>query len=560
MKFTKSILAVVMLLFAFTTAFAQGTVNAPYALKMGENQFDGSKRIVACYTVTEDGDYTFDVYGYALIGTYNDTPVEYKWGGYTAKGAHYSYTIKDMKSGEKFVLDSNWATGSKVLIEVSKIDGAKPITIESINPAQGKTYSWSADDGRVTVHFNIPVHVQSARINVNEYYQTITDINNGIGGLVSITIKPTLLKLIEEGRAKEGDEFKLVIYGIADVDDPNNLYNGDGRLELTYKIPAVQAVLTETSATILNGKLKTFYTEGDADAIFSLTFDKPIKESKTTSVSLRGGSAELEGNLVFGEDIPYTIKDNTISVDLSGKIRTLTSLYNQAAPELIAENAEFLSNITLCFNGIQDIYGNFVNSPGQGTTGSYSYDLQLTTVDMSDFFMDLGTPTDDEDPTIVEAGDELIFWFSDPNLFSLGTPMGFEIYSGETLVKSVLYRELKVTYEEETEYTDYQVIVHDDAPIAFSEMEGGSAITLTLPELDLAAGTDIKIVVVGIATADGLENDYHATYKYGEPVADGISTITESQSANASCFNIAGQRINALRNGIVIKNGKKIVK
>lgn len=521
MKITKSLFAVVMLLLAFTTALAQGTVKNPYALKMGDNTFDGSKRIVASFTATEDGDYAFDAYGYALVGTYNGNAIEYTWGGYTDRGAHYNFKVKSMKAGETFILDSSWATGTKVTIVVSKFDGKQPIEINDINPAQGKVYSWTGDDGRVTVHFNVPVRVQSAKIVVNGHELNISEINIAVGALVSLTVKPVLLKAIEDGIAKDGDEFKVVLNGIADIDDPENLYNGNGVLELTYTVPPVQAVLTGVSNTINVGTLKTFYVAGDPDAVFSLSFDKPIMDNPYTSVSLKGGSAELEGNLFFYEELPFKVEDNTISVDLSGKIRTLRSLYNQADPASMIGLEDFLSTITLSFNGVMDTNGNYVNSPGQGTTGSYAYDLNLTSVDMSDFFMDLGTPTDEEDPAVVNAGDELIFWFSDPTLFTLGTPMGFDIYQGETLVKNVWYREVVSNYDPEFEYTEVSVVVHDDAPIAFSEMDGGSAITLTLPELDIPQGSVVKIVVNGIVTADGRDYDFSAVYKYGEgePVA-----------------------------------------
>lgn len=40
----------------------------------------------------------------------------------------------------------------------------------------------------------------------------------------------------------------------------------------------------------------------------------------------------------------------------------------------------------------------------------------------------------------------------------------------------------------------------------------------------------------------------------------GISNITTSAADNAPAYNLAGQKVNAAYKGIVIKNGKKMIK
>ena len=40
----------------------------------------------------------------------------------------------------------------------------------------------------------------------------------------------------------------------------------------------------------------------------------------------------------------------------------------------------------------------------------------------------------------------------------------------------------------------------------------------------------------------------------------GISNITTSEADNAPAYNLAGQKVNAAYKGIVIKNGKKMIK
>lgn len=52
----------------------------------------------------------------------------------------------------------------------------------------------------------------------------------------------------------------------------------------------------------------------------------------------------------------------------------------------------------------------------------------------------------------------------------------------------------------------------------------------------------------------------HVDFTYGDMLSDGISNINSYNIQNNKVFNTAGQRINANQKGIVIMNGKKIIK
>ena len=57
----------------------------------------------------------------------------------------------------------------------------------------------------------------------------------------------------------------------------------------------------------------------------------------------------------------------------------------------------------------------------------------------------------------------------------------------------------------------------------------------------------------------GYNNNYKVTFTTG-PDDDAISLIPASQNKNGALYNLAGQRVSKDYKGIVISNGKKILK
>lgn len=77
----------------------------------------------------------------------------------------------------------------------------------------------------------------------------------------------------------------------------------------------------------------------------------------------------------------------------------------------------------------------------------------------------------------------------------------------------------------------------------------------------LAGKACIEAVDIDIdITMEALQQEVHVDFTYGDMAVDGISSIKGDNAQNNKFFNIAGQRINANQKGLVIMNGKKIIK
>ncbi|MCI6702978.1 MAG: hypothetical protein PUK16_06870 [Prevotellaceae bacterium] len=76
----------------------------------------------------------------------------------------------------------------------------------------------------------------------------------------------------------------------------------------------------------------------------------------------------------------------------------------------------------------------------------------------------------------------------------------------------------------------------------------------------LPAGTEGRVATYYIKGVNGAEQAFHIAQGSG-PIVDGIETPTvETVKANKATFNLSGQRVNDSYKGIVIENGKKVIK
>ena len=63
----------------------------------------------------------------------------------------------------------------------------------------------------------------------------------------------------------------------------------------------------------------------------------------------------------------------------------------------------------------------------------------------------------------------------------------------------------------------------------------------------------------------GEAQNYVLTYKQGtlaieKKEVDGVSSVKADEQPNSATYNLAGQKVNAQYKGIVIRNGRKVVK
>lgn len=553
-----SIICTVVAMMMVTTAKALGTEEAPYVLQDGVNDLHVAafmEPVNAVYEATADG--TVDI----IMWYERFDPV---CNGETAMvtGAPPTYfaQVVDVKKGDKVYFTKEWAQNDNFQIIVQTLEnGQKPAIMPiDFTPKDNQVYPWNTA-GEVTVQFNRSVVVGSAYLKIGSQKFPAADLRTN-GSFVSCNIKNVLNQKLADGTITPGKRFQVSFEGICDAYDPSNLYGGNGVLLLNFAAPQPQSELESTNFNQTEAEMKSFYNPGGEEGLFILTFTNDLNDKyNQTSVSLLYGDVDQAiAGYYYHENVPYSIEGNKLIVDLRGKIRTQASMWPNADQTTEVPETIDTEHLYLSVHNVQDINGNFVNAPGAGSVGSFTFMLKLTKIDMTDFYMDLMPATSDTKPSAINAGDKIDFWFSDPHLFTLGTPMGFDVYVGEEKVKEIYYHYVIDEYNEEAEEHIYSTGVNEDAPIEFIEQDGGKSVVLTLPELEsVEPGTVIRLVAVGISTADGIEHDYHATYTYGADTA--IENVNANENANENRYNIAGQRVGKEFKGIVIIGGKKTV-
>ena len=87
----------------------------------------------------------------------------------------------------------------------------------------------------------------------------------------------------------------------------------------------------------------------------------------------------------------------------------------------------------------------------------------------------------------------------------------------------------------------------------------------TTPQATTTATKDSPAGTYPITVSGGEAKNYALTYKQGtltieKKEVDGISSVKGDEQPNSATYNLAGQKVNAQYKGIVIRNGKKVMK
>ncbi|MDE7135676.1 MAG: hypothetical protein K2N91_03510, partial [Muribaculaceae bacterium] len=144
-----------------------------------------------------------------------------------------------------------------------------------------------------------------------------------------------------------GEELTINVTGIQN-NDGTILYNGDGNLELKYKAAAKLLDLVESH--VMNQFL-SYYPAGDPEGLVSFTFDYDIKSA---SLSLICGNPEAT---YYTENIPVTISGKTVTANLTGKLRDLTSEAPASADCVILKLSNIRGTNGISASGTDDASG-----------------------------------------------------------------------------------------------------------------------------------------------------------------------------------------------------------
>lgn len=484
----------------------------------------------------------------------------------------YQYKF-DMVAGKTITVTFN----SLSTIETIYVtEGKVTLKEENITPASGTAFSWSTQ-GQVDVSFNKPVTASKAVVKCPTLANQEFNCDNlMLGGTNILSCNITnALNLAYEAGLKEGQPFLVVFSNVTDEDKEK--YAGTGTFQLTYRTPKQQARMV--SATTNGASIDGGYTfmsffdpeEEDGRFVFEFTDDLASNGGDSFSATLSMGNLDqiAEGRY-YSENLDYTIDGNKIIVETRGKLRSLARMFPSVdfAAEAEGEQDErFIidtEHISLAIKNIEDKNGNFVFSPGQGTTGSFTYTFQYKEIE-DDISMD-GNRSEDMEGQPKQEGSEVQLWV-DQELKSVDGVLlyvkvdnnqgvdeeGNQIYgTGQVAISK---NDINILSSDPDEGTVLGFNLPASLNVTVTDGSSSEGATMTCSPV---VGQPIRLVLQ-VTTTNGMPHDLVINYGYKKEIATAISEVPALNTQSTVVYNLAGQRVNANTKGIVIINNKKVI-
>ncbi|MCM1319843.1 MAG: hypothetical protein NC217_05630 [Muribaculaceae bacterium] len=527
----------VMAVAASATSVSAETVDLGELKPFVTYSFPGYQEVKGEYTPSETGPVKIMYYKTTPLGLYSDASHEegtevYGEQNYTGDGGQM-VSYDRLEGGKTYYIYQNftWNEGSFQIIE-----GSSQLAVQSTSPAQGQVFSASRDY-RIEVSFNVPITVGAAYLIAGDERARVA--GTVYGNTASYDVYEAAMNLYHAGYLKEGDEMTLRIMQVADKSNSDNLFDGTGKCEVTFKVAAKPAELTNTVGyTPSNGTnpLNSYYFPGDEAAKMQLIFDTPLRATDHPVASISYGNPDNLELGVYREDIVGYIDGNVATFDFSGKRRRTIDMLPGA------DASQLPTSMYVAYTGLytpdgQQAYTGMMSNPNS-FSASYSINNLLYTI-AADFTPARGSA--------LAPGAEVEIWVMN------GAYIQFDNiyidYFEDAAKKSIRIPMSAIT------------IANDpDSSTGFDKLY-----TFTVPEFKADADSEITLSMNNVTCADGLDhtNDVTATYKSN---TSGLEAI-DATAVKGDVYDITGKlvlrdvtrgQLNTLDKGIYIYNGKKI--
>lgn len=405
-------------------------------------------------------------------------------GGY---GVFPQYWYYNVKAGTTYYFKSAYAYNPATFTFAMEV--ADNFSLERTSPEQGSVLSLTNAYPFIDVYFSSQVKsISGCTLSCNGSTVSVPAAPNT--STLQINYQSAVQNLVNANVAA-GSEITINITGLTNVS--GSLYNGDGKLSLSYKLPAKAVTLVSSEIPEV---FKSYWPKGDADAICKFNFSGPLSTTMGAStVSVSFGSAELEGREYYSEDVPFTVEGSTLICDLSGVRRT---------PDDMVESGTNYGNILLRLSGVKDAEGNYVASTGQGTTGSFMFDYSGSKYQV----LQKGAVTAEFTPasgTSLKDATQIEVWISGLN--------------------SIRFDGFTLTAEENGQVTVANVPMSD---VTISQQEATSAVyTFTIPAT-IKGKSGVTVTLTGLVGLDGYDHSRDVVAEYDKFV------ITSADPADGS--------------------------
>lgn len=424
------------------------------------------------YEATETGKLTFT--GTKCPRLYTDDTFATE-GKNNANTAFTTNTV-DVEAGTTYYFKASLEFNKKTFTASFKGSAAGAIGLLSVSPEESTTLDVTSESkSNIYVTFDTDIDKGSLSISIVAGGKTVSvDENPNVSSAKKIVIptKETVYGLLADGTIKEGDDVKVEITGICDADNDKNLYNGDGKLSLTYKASKAPIGINSEASAIPTA-FKSYWAKGNEAGVMKLVFTGNVGEVSSATLMFGNKDNDASGGY-YEETLPMAIEGNTVTVDFTGVKRTQATM-------LPNYTAETYTNIAVKVAGVKDTDGNYAYSTSQGSVGSFSFNWTLEEV--VDNFISQFDPIDS---TVIDGKESIELWLSKKDVIDF-TGVKFEYVNSSDKAKEAVMPKADCTIED-----------GDD---------GDQTITIPTPtDIQKKKALNIKVSLEGMTSLDG--NDH----------------------------------------------------
>lgn len=236
-----------------------------------------------------------------------------------------------------------------------------------VYPEQGSVYDMAATEF-IDITANQNITIGKATVKTGELTAEVSTRTNGANS--SILINEALSVWYDRNQIRGGEEINVELSEITD-----GMGQSTDNITLNYVLAGKPYTLIEQS---IPDPILSWYPAGSENAKAIFTFSGPVAENPSIMLCY----SPIELGYEYSETLPATVDGNTITVDLSGKLRT---------PEVMSSTGASYDFIDIRLFSIKDTRGQYILA-SEGSVGSFHIRTPFQNLERINFAADFTPP------------------------------------------------------------------------------------------------------------------------------------------------------------------------
>lgn len=513
-----------------------GTPESPMNIEVGESYLlDRFGRQIFSFTAIEDGLLTLTLTDYCKIFSGETSlntsthELEFVTNGQLSTQENNVF-ILGAEQGKTYLFQHDFTWGEEIIMEVNFTPGPPyiPVTLNRTIPESEAIYSTTVAEGNINFFFNLPIQANAVSVSMilpNGEEEIVTNIRaeedfTTNGTILTVLLANTYQSLVDAGKIKEGDTFKVKVENVYEEGKPENCAQEEISVTLKASPKAVEYIGASKEETI-----NSYYIVGDEEGLITLSFTGEVTTEATSAILHYG---DREKGTYKEISIPFEINGSEVTINLQGIPLNKSALNEQTV-------------INIVLSGLKDMHGYYIIGNTIGSPGAISLTYNITEIEVN-IFSEF-TPKSGN----IDSVNEVEIWIAEGN---------YLLFDGVQLTyqKGNEMQTLLLTKEELRIETD---------PYSVKDL----LVYVPLENVYFDAG-EVTIEVFNALAINGNRPVIKATYiSEGKADPNGINTIT-TPAQETPIYNLQGVKIGignsqsiskSLKKGIYILNGEKVI-